>query len=63
MSKGTREPCFTLLEKLITNIAENKDPDQDAKFRSIKKDNERLKKVVTKFSEGVNLMDAIGFTV
>ena len=63
MSKGAREPCFTLLNKLISNIAENKNPEQDAKFRSVKKDNATLKKVVTKFSEGAKLMDAIGFTV
>ncbi len=63
MSKGAREPCFTLLDKLIGNISENKDPEQDAKFRSVKKDNATLKKVVTKFSEGAKLMDAIGFTV
>jgi len=52
-----------LLDKLISNIAENKHPEQDAKFRSVKKDNATLKKVVTKFSEGAKLMDAIGFTV
>ena len=59
MSKGQREPCFELLDKLLKNIIESNG--EDDKFRSIKTESKVLTQNVTRLKQGKALMELLGF--
>lgn len=48
LKKGSAEPCFELLDRLLKNIIDNSvDGDDNLKFRSVKKQNKKLGQFVT----------------
>ena len=64
LKKGSAEPCFELLNKLLKNIIDSQpESEESQKFRTVKKKNKKLKQFVTSQKAGVRLMELIGFTL
>lgn len=59
LSKGSAEPCYELLDKLLKNIIESQG--EEDKFRSIKQESKVLTQSVTRHKQGKILMDLVGF--
>lgn len=56
--KAVTDASFQLLDRIIKNVVEN--PSED-KFKSIKKDNKKIKESLTKYKAGVEVLVKIGF--
>jgi len=63
LTNTQRQACFNLLEKLLTNIIDCKDPALQEKRRSIKQSNTLLKAAITATTQGTALLEQVGFVL
>ena len=59
-SRQTAQASVDLLCKLLQNVIENP---QEPKFRTVKRENKRVKQLLTGFKQGERLMTLCGFSL